>query len=134
VLESDVDDDNGDWPAPMPTVYRARTLLLPPDLHDEESLAKINEVLREVGMSLAAAPAEPDPAAAAGIAVARPAVLQHAGDEAGDVDAGKALAALRAAAGAGRRRGKPALRAEDVQRISLDARPPGPAAAPASRR
>jgi hypothetical protein len=120
VLAPDADDDDAQWPAPMPTVYRARTLLLPPDLHDEESLVKINEVLGDVGMSLVPAPAAPDPAAEAGIAVARPAVLQHAADNTGDVDAGKALAALRAAARAGRRPGQPALNAEDVQRISLE--------------
>src|SRR5512146_746282 len=120
VLAPDADDEDADWPAPASTVYRARTLLLPADLHDEESLRQVNELLRHAGMSLAPAPAVPDAADEAGIAVARPAVLQPAGDDPGDVDAGKALAALRAAARAGHHHGRPTRKAEDARRISLE--------------
>src|ERR1700761_8297793 len=41
------------WPPPRPTVYRARTLLLPPPLHQEPYRTSINDVLARAGMSLA---------------------------------------------------------------------------------
>jgi hypothetical protein len=33
------------WPAPSTTAYRKRTLLLPPDLHEDSALCALNEVL-----------------------------------------------------------------------------------------
>jgi hypothetical protein len=43
------------YPAPLPTVYRASTLLVPDDLlQDEDFIATVNEVLRHTGMSLVA--------------------------------------------------------------------------------
>jgi len=40
------------WPAPRSTVYRARTLLVPPTLLREQPLRQLNDVLERVGMRL----------------------------------------------------------------------------------
>jgi hypothetical protein len=45
----------GGYPTPRPTVYRARTLLVPDDLlGDDDFIATVNEVLRHTGMKLVA--------------------------------------------------------------------------------
>ncbi|HEX8008467.1 MAG TPA: hypothetical protein VF482_18805, partial [Trebonia sp.] len=48
------------WPAPATTVYRKRTLLLPPDLHEDSALKALNEVLGQAGMRLVSAPPVPE--------------------------------------------------------------------------
>jgi hypothetical protein len=48
------------WPTPRSTVYRARTLLVPQNLHNQDFLAQVTLVLERVGMVLepVAAPRE----------------------------------------------------------------------------
>ena len=50
VLDPGRAGDGGRLPRPRPTVYRARTLLVPDDLlQDDEFIAAVNEVLRPPG-------------------------------------------------------------------------------------
>jgi hypothetical protein len=106
------------WPAPQSTVYRAHTLLLPPDLHEEPALRALNEALAEAGMSLASASARPR-AHGALAGAPRAAVLSASRRDGlsspAATDAWKALTALRAAA---LRTGN--LDVKDVRRISLE--------------
>jgi len=103
------------WPAPQSTVYRAHTLLLPPDLAQEPKLSALNEALSGAGMRLI--PASPGGHVPGGVAsrLPRAAVLAAVEREGlsspGDVDAWRALAVLRAAKG---------LDQGDVQRVSLE--------------
>src|SRR5262249_53209214 len=56
VLDPDTATTADEWPAPQSTVYRAHTLLLPSDLHEEPALGALNEVLAEAGMRLVPGP------------------------------------------------------------------------------
>jgi hypothetical protein len=104
------------WPAPRAAVYRASTLLLPAEFHDDQVLAAINGVLADVGMRLVSVPASAGTSVPGDVArLPRAAVLNPASDSSADVDAWAALSALRAAAVAGR-----GLSAEDVRKISLE--------------
>jgi len=97
------------WGPPRPTVYRARTLMVPGDLLTPAPLDAINRVLARVGMRLVAPPVRQEAIDAAGPALTwlrlpRPAVLTPAarpGESAGPpvvLDAWIALQALREAA------------------------------------
>jgi hypothetical protein len=128
---------------PRPTVYRARTLLVPDDLlQDPAVVAAINAVLRRAGMTLI--PPEPDrdragdaargdgPGADSLRRLPRPAVLVPASPAHGEpsrpvvVDAWVALQALRAAAtaqqdlAADEEHGHQALQRDAVRRIALE--------------
>jgi hypothetical protein len=105
----------GGWPAPQSTVYRARTLLLPPDLAEEPKLTTLNEALARAGMRLvppsAAGHAPGSVAARMPRAVALVPVESDGVSSPGTVDAWRALTALRAARN---------LDEADVRRISLE--------------
>ncbi|HUN33283.1 MAG TPA: S8 family serine peptidase [Trebonia sp.] len=116
VLDPDDVPVAGGWPEPQSTVYRAHTLLLPPDLIEEPNLGPLNDVLGRAGMRLVPAPAGPPalgsvaartPRAVPLVAVESPDGLSSPGS----VDAWRALTALRAARN---------LDVADVQRISLE--------------
>lgn len=114
------------WPAPASTVYRKRTLLLPADLHGESALSALNEVLDQVGMRLVSMPPIAEIAENEALAsLPRTAVLVPASSNgqlspSDNVDAWAALTTLRSATGSIGTRGKPALKAQDVSRISLE--------------
>jgi len=113
------------YPVPRPTVYRARTLLVPADqLLDQRFIEAVNQVLRGVGMTLI--PPEPDDQRAGDGDVfealrqlPRPAVLVPAEGAATPtvVDAWTALQALRAAAATQK---YPEITKAAVQRIELE--------------
>jgi subtilisin family serine protease len=113
------------YPTPRPTVYRARTLLVPGDqLQDPAFVSAVNQVLRGVGMALI--PPEPDEQVARDGDVIevlrklpRPAVLVPAEGAATPavVDAWTALQALRAAA-AGQKH--PEITKARVEQIGLE--------------
>lgn len=133
------------WPLPRSTVYRARTLLVPPGLLTEAPFSAINRVLARVGLNLVApapeeetapreaaagAPARPDAAGRPGkvpqgkrASIPRTVVLVPAAVHDGQaalpvvVDAWVALQALRASATA---REHPGLDRDSVSRISLE--------------
>ena len=115
VLDPDDAPIAGGWPAPQSTVYRARTLLLPPDLVAEANLGALNEVLDRAGMRLI--PPPPVSHAAGSVAARMPRAVALAPVESdgvsspGAVDAWRALTALRAAR---------SLDEADVRRISLE--------------
>ncbi|HTU75992.1 MAG TPA: S8 family serine peptidase [Trebonia sp.] len=115
VLDPDDVPVAGGWPAPQSTVYRARTLLLPPDLAAEASLTALNEVLARAGMRLVPRPADGHVPGSVAARVPRAAVLVPVESDGvsspGAVDAWRALTALRAARN---------LAEADVQRISLE--------------
>ena len=121
VLDPDTAMAADGWPAPQSTVYRARTLLLPPDLQEEQALGALNEVLADSGMRLQPSSAAHGADAGAGgysvqphhTAVVLP--VSHGGQAAGGADAWAALTTLRAAARDGGR-----LDGSDVGRISLE--------------
>ena len=50
------------WPVPRRTVYRARTLLVPPKLLLKDPLDHLNDVLERVGMQLVPVEVDPNPA------------------------------------------------------------------------
>jgi hypothetical protein len=114
------------WPTPATTVYRKRTLLLPPDLHEDSALKALNEVLDQAGMRLVSAPLIPEIAdndALAGLprsAVLVPATSNGQAPSGQNVDAWRALTALRSATAPVGSHGKPALKPEDVSRISVE--------------
>src|SRR5712691_7727785 len=103
------------WPAPRSTVYRSQTLLLPPDLHEDEALRALNEVLRPAEMRLVTV-APPDATTGGGPVtdLPYPAVLVPDAEE-GVVDAWHALGLLRQATSPGG-----ALARADVNRIGLE--------------
>jgi hypothetical protein len=114
------------WPAPTSTVYRRQTLLLPSDLHEEPTLSAFNEVLGRVGMRLVSVPPVEEVAGSDVLAtLPRTAVLVPASSNGqvspqGSVDAWRALTALRSATAPVGSHGKPALKPEDVSRISVE--------------
>jgi hypothetical protein len=105
----------GGWPEPRSTVYRAQTLLLPPDLSEEPKLSALNEVLARAGMRLvppsAAGHAPGSVAARMPRAAALVPVESDGVSSPGAVDAWRALTALRAAR---------ILDEADIKRISLE--------------
>jgi hypothetical protein len=114
------------WPAPASTVYRKRTLLLPPDLHEESALNALNEVLGQAGMRLISAPPVPETASNDILAslprgaVLVPATPDGQAPSGQNVDAWRALIALRSATAPVGSHGKPALKQGDVSRISAE--------------
>jgi hypothetical protein len=114
------------WPAPASTVYRRRTLLLPPDLHEESALNALNEVLGHAGMRLVSAPPVPETAGNDILAnlprgaVLVPATRNGQAPAGQNVDAWRALTALRSATAPAGSHSKPALKPEDVSRISVE--------------
>lgn len=114
------------WPAPASTVYRKRTLLLPPDLHEDSALNALNEVLGQAGMRLISTSPVPEIAANDMLAdLPRSAVLVPAtpngqAPSGQNVDAWRALTALRSATASAGSHGEPALKPEDVGRISVE--------------
>jgi hypothetical protein len=111
------------WPTPRSTVYRARTLLVPPGLLTAEPLDAINGVLARVGLHLAGPSAgNPAPASRDMPGPPRTVVLvPHPQDGQAPlpvvVDAWVALQALRASVTDGEHRG---LDRESVSQISLE--------------
>src|SRR5450432_3538144 len=107
---------------PRPTVYRARTLLVPEDLHSEPGLGAINRALAPAGLRLVS-PGRADGGLAGGQDRASREALGPAAAEHGRaavpvvVDAWVALQTLRAAAAA---RTDKALHEEAARRISLE--------------
>src|SRR5580698_8187954 len=111
------------WPAPMTTVYRTRTLLVPPRLQQDQPLGSINDLLAtRVGMRLV--PLRPDyraigpgpipavtPVTMVLVSEPRPGQIPL------PVDAWTALTALRDAVG---RDELPDVSRADVQEISLE--------------
>jgi hypothetical protein len=91
------------WPAPHSTVYRAHSLLLPPDLAQEPKLSALNEALSGSGMRIVSPTA--GVRAPGGVASRLPraaalAPVESAGlSYPGAVDAWQALSVLRAAKG-----------------------------------
>jgi hypothetical protein len=128
------------WRAPRPTVYRARTLMVPGDLLAGPSLETINRVLARVGLKLVPPPPRPEQIGATGtsgptwLRVPRPAVLAPADPAEGGsglpvvIDAWIALQALRAAtsqpepapADGSARRPEPVLSIQVVRQIGLE--------------
>ncbi len=90
------------YPPPEPTVYRAKTLLVPGHLHGQQPFRSFNKVLGRIGVSLV--PSAPSRGRHHDVDVLpqlpRPAMLVPAkgSDRPGDVDAWLALQTLRAAA------------------------------------
>jgi hypothetical protein len=115
VLDPDDVPIAGGWPPPQSTVYRARTLLLPPDLTEEPKLTALNETLSRAGMRLvpSSAPGHAPGSVAARMprAAALVPVESDGVSSPGAVDAWRALTALRAARN---------LDEADVKRISLE--------------
>jgi hypothetical protein len=123
-------------PAPRPTVYRTRSLLVPEDLlQDRAAIREINSVLARVGMRLVppaprrGAPADAGPGGDVLRRLPRPAALLSASPPAGQVavpaavDAWVALQALRAAAterADSSAAASPALDGPAVRRIGLE--------------
>jgi Subtilase family len=103
------------WPAPQSTVYRAHSLLLPPDLAQEPKLSALNEALSGSGMRIVAPAAGVRAPGGVSSRLPRAAALvpvESGGlSYPGAVDAWQALSTLRAARG---------LDKSDVQRISLE--------------
>ena len=121
------------FPPPRSTVYRARTLLVPLNLHHGPTMATFNQVLAGVGMKLQPGPAGHDTGhgnqdvARRMATVPRPAVLAAAAESGGPVlvDAWVALQALRAAAAspgpaAAGEPGAARLERADVDQIALE--------------
>jgi len=105
------------FPTPRPTVYRARTLLLPAEMHGPASIDSLNKVLSRIGVNLV------PPARGHGAdepQLPRPVVLAPAkdSDKPAEVNAWLALQTLRAATKA--REGEERLDKSDVQRITLE--------------
>jgi hypothetical protein len=115
VLDPDDVPIAGGWPAPQSTVYRAHTLLLPPDLAEEPKLTTLNEVLGRAGMRLI--PQSPGEHAPGSVAarMPRPATVAPVESDGvstpGTVDAWRALTMLRAIR---------TLDEGDVKRIALE--------------
>jgi len=103
------------WPAPQSTVYRARFLLLPPDLAREPKLSALNEALSGSGMRIE--PPAAGVSAPGGVASRLPRAAELVPVESGGlsypgaVDAWQALSVLRAATDLDR---------GDVERIALE--------------
>jgi Subtilase family len=115
VLDPDDVPVAGGWPAPQSTVYRARTLLLPPGLTEEPNLTALNEVLARAGMRLVPPAAGGHAPGSVAARVPRAAALVPVESDGvtspGAVDAWRALTALRAARN---------LDEADVKQISLE--------------
>ena len=111
------------YPPPEPTVYRAKTLLVPGDLHGQQPFRSFNKVLGRIGVSLV--PSAPSRGRHNGQDVLpqlpRAAMLVPAkgSDRPGDVDAWVALQALRAAARGGQQTGSLTSRRSTGSRWSI---------------
>jgi Subtilase family len=103
------------FPPPRSTVYRAKTLLIPGDLHGQAPIDAFNKVLGLIGLNLV-----PPPAGHGVGAFPRPVVLVPVKDSGkpAEVNAWLALQTLRAATKA--RKSEERLDKSDVERITLE--------------